>query len=410
MFYITPISKMSGETNPPAMRPDIILIVADDINYNILRQSRCPNIKTMMGSGANFTKAYNYGGSGGAVCKSSRQMTFFGQPWDKLSGNSPFPAKLRQHGYHTFATGKWHNSGDAFSDCFESYQDVFFGGMISRRSHLANPTDGDKLGKRLPGGVFATALTQYITNYRNSQPYFAYIGFTEPHDPLHLINQGNGNTARLPANFQHRHPFDFGQTHHRDEKLMPRPLRRSRVQKNILKYMSMMTYLDSNIGTIIQSLTRPTVVIFTTDNGICKGNHGLLGKQNLYQESIHIPLCLWSNYGAFSGNCAKLVYLYDIYPTVLQLAHIPANPSNTPDATSLLRLLAGNSGRKYARFRFKSQIYAIIANGWKLIWYRSIKKFRLYHLAQDPLEMKPVKPEKVPDIFERLQQDLLARK
>ena len=55
-------------------------------------------------------------------------------------------------------------------------------------------------------------------------------------------------------------------------------------------------------------------------------------------------------------------------------------------------------------------ILPMIANGWKLIWYRSIKKFRLYHLAQDPLEMKPVKPEKVPDIFERLQQDLLARK
>ena len=67
--------------------PDIILIVADDVNLNILRQSNCPYIKSMMGSGANFTKAFNYGGSGGAVCISSRQMMLFGQPWDSKNIN-----------------------------------------------------------------------------------------------------------------------------------------------------------------------------------------------------------------------------------------------------------------------------------------------------------------------------------
>lgn len=397
--------KMNLDTSP-----DIILIVSDDVNYNLLKRSKCPYIKSMMSSGANFTKAYNYGGNTGAVCKSSRQMMFHGRSWDSASDNPPFPSVLRSRGYHTFATGKWHNSDSVFNSCFETYGDVFFGGMISRKSTLSNPSAASTLGKRLPGGVFTTSLVNYIKDYDSTSPYFAYVGFTEPHDPLQLVNNGNGNVPSLPGNFQVRHPFDFGQSHHRDERLMARPLNRSKLTKNIHKYMSMMTYLDTNIGKIIKSLVRPTVIIFTTDNGICKGNHGLLGKQNLYQESIHVPLCIWSNQLPITGSCAKLAYLYDIYPTVLQLAGVQTTsgttPQNNKQAVSLLKLLSDTPGRQYLTFRFKSEIYAVIANGWKLIWYRKAKKFRLYNLGIDALEKKSVKSEKVPDIFKNLQQYL----
>ena len=166
----------------------------------------------------------------------------------------------------------------------------------------------------------------------------------------------------------------------------------------------MMTYLDTNIGKIIKSLRRPTLVIFTTDNGICKGNHGLLGKQNLYQESIHVPLVLWSNSLNLSGNCSKLVYLYDIYPTVLYYAGIKTNTGK--GAINLATLLNGGTGRKYITFRFKNDVYAVIGGGWKLIWYPKIKKYQLYNLIQDPQEKQSVKKSKVPDIFKRLNEHL----
>lgn len=155
--------------------PDIILIVADDVNYKILSQSQCPIIHSLMGSGTNFTEAYNYGGSGGAVCKSSRQMMLFGEAWDNSGGRVTFPTILRQNGYFSYATGKWHNSDGIFNSCFDSYQDVFFGGMISRRSSISHPSGPSQLGDRLPGGVFTNSLVSFIQEYNSPKPYFAYM-------------------------------------------------------------------------------------------------------------------------------------------------------------------------------------------------------------------------------------------
>ena len=286
--------------------PDILLIVSDDVNFNLLTQAKSPNIDRLMTTGADFTKLFNYGGENGAVCKSSRKMMLYGVPWDHKGPQGPaFPEVLKKNGYTTFATGKWHSPASLFHRCFQDYRTVFFGGQVSKKSILESPKKKIKLGKKLPGGIFTESLTNFIRNYKSVKPYFAYVGFTEPHDPLTLVDEDTPRST-LPGNFSNKHQFDFGQGVHRDEKMLRKPLRKEAVLKNIRKYQSMITYLDTNIGKIIDSIKRPTVLMLTTDNGICKGNHGLMGKQNLYQESVHVPFTMWSNSLSLSGNCAKL--------------------------------------------------------------------------------------------------------
>ena len=381
------------------IKPDIILIVGDDINYRLLLEANCPTIKNLMSSGLNFVNAYNYGGKTGAVCKSSRLMMFKGTPWDKPKSSEPFPVLLKKSGYETFATGKWHN-GSLFQMCFEKGSDVFMGGMISKNSKLEY-SKKKKLDTLQSGGIFTDSLIQYIeTATKKPKPYFAYIGYTEPHDPLILVKTCQaGNDARIPINFKNNHPFRFGQMRHRDEQLMKRPLDKKLLREHIFKYKTMTTYLDKQIAKVLKSLTRPTVLIFTTDNGICKGNHGLLGKQNLYQESIHLPLVVWGYQYSLPRNINtnKLVYLYDIYPTILSLAGLNKPKNHSID-------LLSSKTRDYLSFKFSDQIYGIISDGWKLIYYSRIKKYQLFHLNKDPNELQAKDTTKFPLIYKRLKE------
>ena len=372
------------------MPPDIILIISDDLNYNILKSCYCPTIRNMQSSGAEFVNTYNYGANTGAVCKSSRLMTLYGKKWDDSTKKDALPTLLRKKNYDTFATGKWHLSQDRFYNNFDSYENIFFGGMMSSKSTITHTDDGTdiKLKKKYPGGIFTDSIVKYIKRKSDSdKPYFAYIAYTEPHDPLKMVDKYKAqNNANLPKNFKFKHPFSFGQEHHRDERLMKRPLNKKKLLSNIKKYMTMVSYLDTQIKRITDVLTRPTMVIFTTDNGICQGNHGLLGKQNLYQESIHLPLFIWGSNLNISGKYSQQIYLHDIYPIINNIISEYKEDTKTP---SINKLLDEYTSHDFITFRFKDEIYAVIHNDWKLIYYRTIKKWVLYNIQKDPYELKP---------------------
>jgi arylsulfatase A-like enzyme len=128
-----------------------------------------------------------------------------------------------------------------------------------------------------------------------------------------------------------------------------------------------------------------------------------MGKQNLYQESIHVPFTIWSNRLPISGNCAKLCYLTDVYATALSIAGINQAKYDKDTSKNLISLLGDTKGRPNILFRFKSEIYSVISGGWKMIWYPKIKKYQLFNLMNDPLEKNNIPRENVPDIFKRLE-------
>src|SRR5882724_2059766 len=111
----------SRTTTPP--RPNILLLFADDQRADTIaawgnRHIQTPNLDRLVARGFSFRNNYCFGSNSGAVCVPSRAMLMTGRTWldvkADLQGAALLPQLLRDGGYETFATGKWHNGEASF--------------------------------------------------------------------------------------------------------------------------------------------------------------------------------------------------------------------------------------------------------------------------------------------------------
>ena len=124
--------------------------------------------------------------------------------------------------------------------------------------------------------------------------------------------------------------------------LLPFPRTEEMIRKDLADYYGMISEVDVQIGRIIQTLREKdelenTILIFASDNGLAVGRHGLLGKQNLYEHSISVPLVMVVPGMKKGVRSESLCYLYDIYPTVCDLLQI--QPAASVTGRSLLPVL-----------------------------------------------------------------------
>src|SRR6185295_12363812 len=124
----------------------------------------------------------------------------------------------------------------------------------------------------------------------------------------------------LPPDFLPQHPFDNGEMTVRDEKLAPWPRTPENIRSQLADYYALITFMDLQIGRILAALDKSgaaqdTIVVFSSDQGLALGSHGLMGKQNLYESGMKVPL-IFAGPGIPKGQADALVYLHDIYPTV----------------------------------------------------------------------------------------------
>ena len=410
----------------PRRRPNVLFLFADDQRFDTLRalgnpQIHTPNLDRLAHRGTAFTEAAIMGGTVAAVCAPSRAMLMTGQTLfhvdrsivrpaaSKPAERRPFhlfPELFRQHGYETFSTGKWHNGEPLFARCFTTGENIFFGGMSD---HLHVPVaDFDPSGRypadqRHTGGKFSSELfsdsaIRFLAERRRDRPFLAYVSYTAPHDPrmaprefAHLYPPSK---IVLPPNFLPRHPFDNGELEIRDETLAPWPRTPEIVREHIAAYFAMITHLDAQIGRVMCALedsgeTSNTIVVFAGDNGLALGQHGLLGKQNLYEASVRVPLVIAGPGLPKGARSDALCYLYDLFPTLCDLASIPA--PDTVEGSSLAPLLHGRSKqvRDSMFFAYKDVQRAVKKDGWKLIRYhvKGQSTTQLFNLRRDPWEM-----------------------
>ena len=416
-------------------QPNILWIVTDDQRAGTIAALGnpailTPNMDELAQRGAAFTRAYIPGGLNPAVCMPSRAMMHTGRGLFDIQGDGErIPTDhrmlgevLKDRGYHCFGTGKWHNGPDAFTRSFSSGGNIFFGGMWD---HWNVPAcDYDPTGEydnqvrfvvdfwtskteltqhcdHIRPGVHSSTLVadttvDFLRGYNDPEPFFAYAAFLAPHDPRVMpeeyLDLYDPEKLPLTGNLCGRHPFSYGVEEIRDERLVGYPRDEALVRSELRDYYAMITHLDYEIGRVIAALKETgqydnTIIVLCGDNGLAVGQHGLMGKQNVYDHSVHVPL-LVSGPGVPENTLIPgAVYLNDIYPSLCDLIGEPTPESVT--ATSFADLLDDpdlDRGEQLY-FAYGNLVRGCQSGDYKLIEYRGTATVtQLFNLAADPDE------------------------
>jgi len=355
---------------PVTDRPNILFFLTDDQRFDTIAPLgnsaiRTPNLDRLVQRGTAFTDAYIMGGSCGAVCMPSRAMLHTSRSLYHIqdmgrsvpADHSMLGETLRGAGYDTFGTGKWHNGAEAFSRSFSHGGDIFFGGMgdhwnvpacdfdpagryearIAQTTNFHTQSVQHWTADHIEAGVHSTELfcdaaVDFLTNrQRRENPFFAYVAFMAPHDPRTMpqkyLDMYPPEKVKLPPNFLPEHYFDNGELQVRDEVLAAIPRDEVEVRQHIAAYYAMITHLDDHIGRVLQVLEdqgmlEDTIIVFAGDNGLAVGQHGLLGKQNLYEHSVRVPLIFAGPGVPENQQRSALAGPIDIFPTLCDLVDI----------------------------------------------------------------------------------------
>ncbi|MYD44650.1 MAG: sulfatase-like hydrolase/transferase [Gammaproteobacteria bacterium] len=422
-------------------KPNVLVIFTDDQRFDTIRSLgndsiHTPNIDRLVARGTTFTQAHISCGTHGAICMPSRAMLHTGRSLFHLhDSGSSIPSDhtmlgetLRDAGYRTWGAGKWHNGREAFNRSFDDGDEIYFGGMAdhwnvpayhydpsgnydSRLAYIPNPTefgnnniawrDCDHIHAGCHSSeVLCQAASEYIKKQDGSQPFFAYVALLAPHDPRTMpqefLDMYPFEAQQLPPNCLGAHPFDNGSLHIRDELLAAFPRAPEELRRHNAEYYAMITHLDHEMGKILdaleaQDLTDNTIIVFAGDNGLAVGQHGLMGKQNCYEHSVHVPLVFAGPGIPENHRSSAYVYLFDIYATLCDLLDIPTPAS--VEGSSLVGAMQDESQqiRDYLYFAYITTQRAVKSRTHKLIEYRVRDRepqTQLFDLRDDPWEQR----------------------
>jgi len=411
-----------------------------------------PNLDKLVHNGTTFTNAYNMGAWGGAVCAASRAMLISGQSvwranqfrkkWqvgDSLALQQTWGKLMEKQGYDTYMTGKWHvnaparkvfqnvthvrpgmpkdqwrlsNMGKRFKEKVDTKQfkaaDIMPIGYFRPKNSEDNswsPSDTSLSGFWEGGKHWSEVLKDdaidFIHQAKESEnPFFMYLAFNAPHDPRQspqeFIDKYPLENISLPKSWLAEYPYFNDMTQGlklRDEALAPYPRTEFATKKHLQEYYALITHLDEQIGKILSELEQSgkmdnTIVFFTADHGLAMGKHGLMGKQNMYDHSIRVPLVIMGKGIPTDKKITADVYLQDVMATSLEMAGIPK--PDYLEFNSFLDLMNGRRSKSHY-----SSIYGaytklqrmIRKDGFKLIVYPKIQKVLLFDLETDPEEM-----------------------
>ncbi len=387
-----------------ARPPNLLHLHADDHRADGLRALgnpivETPNLDTLVARGTTFTRCYTMGSMVGAVCLPSRTMLLTGKSWLRIpdgrdrnaDASQSLPRVLSRAGYETFHVGKGGNEFTAGLAAFDT------------NLLMSDPTPAERRGSsERHADATITFLRQRAAQGSAAKPFYIYFAPPVPHDPRVAAPEFHGryDPAKIPLSpaFMPQHPFDNGEMAVRDELLAPWPRTPGDTRQQLADYYACVTGLDHHIGRIFAELRARgewdnTIIIFTGDNGLSLGEHGLFGKQNLYEfGGMHVP-CVIAGPGIPHGRSEALVYLMDLFPTFCDFAgaKVPAGV----EARSLVPVVQGRATKVrdalYTAYRDVQR--AVRDDRWKLIRYPQVDRTQLFDLAADPLELNNLAAE-----------------
>jgi arylsulfatase A-like enzyme len=438
-------------TSKSDSKPNIVFIFADDQTFASIAELgntdvETPNLDRLARRGTTFTHAFNMGSWSGAVCVASRTMLNSGRfVWDANAIYDQSEQERREGrwwseymkaaGYRTYMTGKWHCKANAEA-AFDVARDIRPGMPKDTPEGYDRPAaDGSdpwspsdpKFGGFWEGGthwseVVANHADEFLSEAaQRAEPFFMYLAFNAPHDPRQSPKQYVAKypleSIKVPASFLPVYPYadeiGCGKSL-RDEKLGPFPRTEHSIQVHRQEYYAIITQMDEMIGRILDAIEATgkadnTWIFFTADHGLSVGHHGLMGKQNMYDDSVRVPLIVAGPSVKPNERIAQPVYLQDIMPTTLELAGVQ-RPSHV-QFHSLLPLLDGAKSPYDAIYgAYLDKQRSIRTDTHKLIVYPDAKTVRLFDLDSDPLEMQDIANEPaMQPTLEALFEELVAK-
>ena len=407
-------------------KPNVLLLVSDDQRPDTIaalgnKVIQTPSLDRLVNGGTSFLQAT----CGNPICTPSRAEILTGCSSFR-NGVMDFGQKIRpelatwprtmgEGGYNSWYVGKWHNNDKPSAHGFSESRGLYAGGgrrwyktqvdwkgmeVTGYRNWLFQKEDGQKFPERGVGltsdisAQFADAAISFIRR-KTEKPFLMQVNFTAPHDPLLMPpgyeNKYDPTKIPLPKNFLPRHPFDHGNFDGRDEKMLPWPRDPVMVRKNLAVYYAVISHMDEQIGRILDILeetkqTKDTLVIFTSDHGLAVGSHGLMGKQNMYEHTIRVPLVM-AGPGIPKGKRNEaLCYLRDLFPTICDLIGLPIPKS--VEGRSLKPVIREEKNSVYSEIYgyFRDKQRMVRDKRWKLIHYPEIDRYQLFDLNKDPFE------------------------
>lgn len=309
-----------------AARPNIVLIMADDLGFSDLGsyggEIPTPNLDRLAAEGVRFTQFYN-----AARCSPTRASLLTGRaphavgighlngpgiyPGDLDRGTPTVAELLREAGYATYMTGKWHVTpwpGPGHNHPRRRGFDRFYGILASIRSYYSPPSlmrDEEPLPP--PDGDYhftdavSDAAAAFVREHDASKPFFLYVAHAAPHWPIHareadVVRHVERYRAGWDAvrRARHRRLSELGllaaSLAPRDERVAPweSAAPKEWLARRMAVYAAMVEQMDRGIGKVLDALERrglakDTLVLFLSDNGGCAEEIGPEGR------ALHFP-------------------------------------------------------------------------------------------------------------------------
>jgi arylsulfatase A-like enzyme len=431
----------SEKSKKVQQKPNILVLLTDDQRYGTIEELHhdkvtTPNMDRLVKGGVSFSNAYILGAPHGAVCSPSRAMLMTGRHYFNISPNVyaqfsvpnkergkcdliTFPEYFKANGYETFATGKQHNGTDWIERGFDYGKSIYLGGMTK---HFGTKVQNyDSISgwsatyadpKKFSSEVFADAAIDFMKQGHKDKPFLMYVAFTAPHDPRTAPKEFHEmyppEKIQLPPNFKSEHSFKIADMHIRDENLAAFPRQEEEIQKHISDYYAMITATDVQIGRILDELEISgeidnTIIVFSGDNGIAIGQHGLMGKQNVYEHGIKVPLIYCGPGIPKNVKTEAFAYLHDMFPTLCGLTKLDIPESvQTIDLTPVIMgekeivrdalhfaYSAWPGDKITTQYNSRGAHRAVRKGDWKLILSskEGVLTQQLFNLKEDPWEL-----------------------
>ncbi len=407
-----------GVVAAEAMRPNVVIILVDDLGWGDLScyggpNIKTPNIDTLAKDGMRFTKFR----ANSSVCSPSRAAIMSGMYPDRagvpgvIRTNEPessgflsqnlatLPEALRKVGYQSAIVGKWHLGLESPNLPNRRGFDFFHGFLGDMMEDYGNHRRHGINYMRLndeeidPEGHATDLFTDWACDYlkeravKKDKPFFLYLAYNAPHDPI-----------QPPPEFLERIKQ-----------------REPGVTEKRAKLIALIEHMDAGVGKVLKTmketdLDKNTLVFFLSDNGgplnteAFNGPHRD-GKGTMYEGGLAVPcLARWPNkINPETVSEAEGVSM-DLYPTVLEVAGVDLKTARGRifpqriDGLSLLDVLTGKETAMPKRslyfvrheaspyFGMKSSNALIDVDGWKILQNTPFSKLELYNLNADPLE------------------------